>query len=116
MTGLPQPLLPVRERTGWSESLARAIRSSADLLASLGLPREVSELTHPGETEFPVLVPLSYLARMRPGDPLDPLLRQVLPLPEEAADVPGFLPDAVGDESSRKAPGLLHKYRGRACW
>lgn len=114
MTGLPQPLLPVRQRTGWSASLARAIRSSADLLAALGLSREIPDLAHQGETEFPVLVPLSYLARMRPGDPLDPLLRQVLPLSEEGGDVPGFLPDAVGDESSRKAPGLLHKYRGRA--
>ncbi|HTN00893.1 MAG TPA: EF-P beta-lysylation protein EpmB [Planctomycetaceae bacterium] len=114
MTGLPQPLLPVRQRTGWSASLAQAIRNSADLLAALGLPREIHEQSPSGEAEFPVLVPQSYLARMRPGDPLDPLLRQVLPLAEEGVDVPGFLPDAVGDESSRKAPGLLHKYRGRA--
>ncbi len=114
MTRPPQPLLPVRQRTGWSASLAQAIRNSADLLKALGLPSEIHEQSPSGEAEFPVLVPQSYLARMRPGDPLDPLLRQVLPLAEEGVDVPGFLPDAVGDESSRKAPGLLHKYRGRA--
>jgi EF-P beta-lysylation protein EpmB len=51
---------------------------------------------------------------MRPGDPADPLLRQVLPLGEELREAPGFGADPVGDAASRIAPGLLHKYRGRA--
>ena len=33
--------------------------------------------------DFPVFAPLSYVARMRVGDPHDPLLRQVLPLADE---------------------------------
>ncbi len=60
------------------------------------------------------MVPESYLARMQAGDPDDPLLRQVLPLGDEEAVVPGFEQDAVGDGASRAAPGLLHKYHGRA--
>jgi EF-P beta-lysylation protein EpmB len=51
---------------------------------------------------------------MRPGDPHDPLLRQVLPLGDELLDAPGYSVDAVGDAAARIAPGLLHKYRGRA--
>jgi EF-P beta-lysylation protein EpmB len=51
---------------------------------------------------------------MAPGDPADPLLRQVLPLDAECDDVEGFTVDAVGDQAARRAPGLLHKYAGRA--
>jgi EF-P beta-lysylation protein EpmB len=51
---------------------------------------------------------------MRFADSNDPLLKQVLPLGRELAQVPGFTVDAVGDNDSRRAPGLLHKYHGRA--
>jgi EF-P beta-lysylation protein EpmB len=63
--------------------------------------------------EFPVFAPLEYLARMRPGDPHDPLLRQILPLADELDDVPGFGDDPVGDEMATFAAGMLSKYRSR---
>jgi EF-P beta-lysylation protein EpmB len=50
---------------------------------------------------------------MRPGDPHDPLLRQVLPLAEELDEAPGFSADPVGDENAVIQPGLLQKYSGR---
>lgn len=50
---------------------------------------------------------------MRPSDPTDPLLRQVLPLGDELDPVAGFSADAVGDLAARTAPGLIHKYHGR---
>ncbi len=50
---------------------------------------------------------------MRKGDIDDPLLRQVLPLAEEEAEVPGFIGDPVGDLAAAAVPGVLHKYRGR---
>ena len=63
---------------------------------------------------FPLLVPLSYVRRMQPGNVRDPLLRQVLPLREEKNASPGFSLDAVDDLAARQAPGLLQKYHGRA--
>lgn len=60
-----------------------------------------------------MLVPRGFAARMRPGDPDDPLLRQVLPLEAEGLGAPGFQADPVGDLHSRAGPGLLHKYHGR---
>lgn len=51
---------------------------------------------------------------MKPEDPFDPLLRQVWPLAEELAEVPGFTPDPVGDLAAAGEPGLLQKYAGRA--
>jgi EF-P beta-lysylation protein EpmB len=50
---------------------------------------------------------------MRPGDPNDPLLRQVLPVADETRDVPGFVSDPVDDASATRQAGLLQKYEGR---
>lgn len=63
---------------------------------------------------FPLRVPRAYVARMRKGDPSDPLLRQVLPLADEDRVVSGFDADAVGDLDALAAGGVLHKYEGRA--
>ncbi len=50
---------------------------------------------------------------MRPGDPADPLLRQVLPLAAEADLPAGYSRDPVGDQQASLLPGLLRKYEGR---
>ncbi len=101
----------------WRRALAEAVRSPAELLALLGLPVEL-----PGEPaaaaaagrQFPLRVPRGFVARMRRGDPDDPLLRQVLPLSVETVAVAGFGPDPLAEASTGPAPGVLHKYRGRA--
>ena len=97
----------------WQIDLGNAIRSVPELLQRLGLD-ELSESETPDfDPKFPVLVPEDYLLRMKVGDPLDPLLLQVLPLAAENVPVAGYTADAVGDQSSRVAAGLLHKYAGR---
>jgi EF-P beta-lysylation protein EpmB len=63
---------------------------------------------------FPLVVPRSYVRRMRCGDPADPLLRQVLPIGPELLEDGGLTDDPVGDAQARIAPGLLQKYDGRA--
>jgi EF-P beta-lysylation protein EpmB len=91
--------------------MKHAIRDGAELCRLVGLPEELAS----GEaaTHFPVFAPLGFIARMRPGDPHDPLLRQVLPLADETATIAGFSADPVGDLAAKIAPGLLHKYHGR---
>ncbi len=97
--------------TDWQTAIKRAIRCGTELKQILGLPPDQQG---GGQHQFPVFVPWEYLARIRPGDPHDPLLRQVLPLPEETIDRSGFTADPVGDLNSLVAGGLLHKYAGRA--
>src|SRR5689334_18162861 len=46
---------------------------------------------------FRMLVPASYVRRMRRGDPHDPLLLQVLPSDQENEDFAGFTADPVGE-------------------
>lgn len=105
---------PAARRPAYFRSLAEAIRDSDELITHLELPDNLREPARRAAGNFPLLVPRSFLNRIRPGDPADPLLRQVLPLGEEDADVPGFSHDAVGDSAARKGPGLIQKYQGRA--
>jgi EF-P beta-lysylation protein EpmB len=95
-------------------ALKAAVRDPVQLCRMLRLPARHEQAAVRAARAFSVLAPLGYVARMRPGDPHDPLLRQVLPLADERADVPGFTADPVADARARRAPGLLQKYRGRA--
>lgn len=87
-----------------------AIRDSRTLCRFLELPERHGRVS---DCSFPVFAPLGYVGRMRPGDPHDPLLRQVLPLDEESVDAAGFSPDPVQDQAAMLRPGLLQKYAGR---
>ncbi len=97
----------------WHEQLAHAIRDPATLLQRLGLGSSLDPRAAQATRDFGVMVPEDFLSRMSPGDPQDPLLLQVLPCSDEAAPA-GAPVDAVGDLVARRAPGLIHKYQGRA--
>ena len=99
--------------TRWQTDMAEAVRDPRELLALLDLDPALLEPARRAAAAFPLRVPRAFLARMRKGDPADPLLRQVLPLGKELAEVPGYVPDPVGDMPSVAAKGLLHKYQGR---
>jgi L-lysine 2,3-aminomutase len=98
----------------WQRLLAEAVSDPAELLALLNLPASLLPGGQAAAELFPLRVPRGFVARMRPGDPADPLLRQVLPVGEEALTVPGFGPDPLMEAAATAERGLLHKYRGRA--
>jgi EF-P beta-lysylation protein EpmB len=94
--------------------MADAIASPEALVDVLGLDRSLLAPAHAAAAGFRLRVPRSYVARMRPGDPTDPLLRQVLPVESELQDVADYVSDPLGEHAALRAPGLLQKYRGRA--
>ena len=98
----------------WQALWRDAVRDPRELLALLGLEQLGGRLSEAAAAQFPLRVPRGFVARMRPGDPTDPLLRQVLPLLDEERIVPGFALDAVGDGQARRGGGVIHKYNGRA--
>ena len=102
-----------RQVPGWQQELARAITEPAELLRELVLDLALLPAARAAAARFPLRVPRGFVARMRQGDPDDPLLRQVLPLAAELSPVPGFVADPVDDQAARAAPGVLHKYHGR---
>ena len=104
------PAQPVR----WQQSWRDAVCDPQELLALLGLSQHAATLLPQADTGFALRVPRGFIARMRHGDPTDPLLLQVLPRAAEIGEVSGFSHDAVGDIAARATHGVLHKYRGRA--
>jgi len=98
----------------WQRSVGRAVRDPEELLSLLDLPPGLLPEARRAAELFPLFAPREYIARMRPGDPADPLLRQVLPLRDELVTNPRFSADPVGDAAASCSPGLLRKYRTRA--
>ena len=94
----------------WQRALADAVRDPAELCRLLGIDAAVAGPA----AGFPLLVPRGFVARMRPGDPRDPLLLQVLPVGAESHPAVGFTPDPLAEAEAIAAPGLVRKYQGRA--
>lgn len=97
----------------WQQEMRRAVTDIDELLALLELRRERLPEA-PAANGFALKAPRPYIARMRKGDPADPLLRQVLSLAAEALPAPGFGADPVGDLDACRGHGVVHKYRRRA--
>jgi EF-P beta-lysylation protein EpmB len=97
----------------WQQLLSQGIRSSEELLALLEIDAAKLEIQPPGG-DFPLRVPRGFANRMARGDCRDPLLLQVLPTAAESVQSPGYQRDPLGELHTMPAPGLLHKYRGRA--
>jgi len=98
----------------WQTELAAAFTRLDDLLDFLQLDRTRLPVSDEAAMQFRLKVPRAYAARMTPGDPHDPLLRQVLPLARELEEAPGYRMDPVGDLAAViDEAGLLQKYQGR---
>lgn len=110
----PSPQPAPAAAADWKRLWRESVRDPRELLALLGLEGRVPALSDAAAAQFPLRVPRGFVARMRHGDPADPLLRQVLPLDDEMRPVPGFVLDAVGDSAAKAGRGVIHKYRGRA--
>ena len=113
----PDPSIVSPDPVDWHTAMKRAIRSNSELLRVLGLAERQandSALPNDHESDFPTFVPLEFLSRIRPGDPNDPLLRQVMVVPEEQLQRDEFVSDPVGDLDSKSASAVIHKYHGRA--
>lgn len=98
----------------WRRQLSQAIQDPQTLLERLDLPRELLPGAIAGDGLFSLRVPEAFIARMRPGDAADPLLRQVLPLDAEQRQAPGYTDDPLAEANRSGTPGLIEKYRGRA--
>ncbi len=90
----------VRPCDHWRSVLAEGVTDPVELCRLVDLPPPDGALQH-GESDFPLLVPRPYVARIRSGDPRDPLLLQVLPQHRESEVVYGRLSHALAGGSAR---------------
>lgn len=104
----------VANTPSWKHEQANAVRDPEELLQLLELDPGLLPAAKAASKAFPLRVPRSFIARMRKGDPDDPLLRQILPLDAELQEIPGYDSDPLQEAGARLASGLLQKYAGRA--
>lgn len=95
----------------WQQALQEAIRDPLQLCQQLSIDPDAVGLDP--TPDFACRVPLSFVKRMKVGDPLDPLLRQVLSVQDEQVAVSGFQRDPLQEKDAMPVPGLLHKYASR---
>ncbi|HBM3212611.1 TPA: EF-P beta-lysylation protein EpmB [Klebsiella michiganensis] len=101
-------------REDWLTQLADVVTSPDELLHLLNVDADANLLAgRDAKRLFALRVPRAFIARMEPGNPNDPLLRQVLTSQEEFINAPGFSTDPLEEQHS-VVPGLLHKYSNRA--
>lgn len=101
-----------RPGTDWQTVLRRAVTDPVELCRRVGVDPGLASAEPAGR--FPVLVPGPLLDRVRPGDPDDPILRQVLPVAAELEPVEGFSADPLDEAACETSPGLLHRYARRS--
>jgi EF-P beta-lysylation protein EpmB len=102
-----------RSTVSWRQEMKDAVRDPVALCELLDLPAEFAQRAIAASQSFSLFAPRPFVARMRPGDTADPLLRQVLPVEAESITATGFTVDPVGDRAAELRPGLIHKYQGR---
>lgn len=105
--------VPYVEALQWKNAYRDAIKDPIELFNYLDLPTELLPAALRAKRDFPLRVPRGFAARMEKGNPMDPLLLQILPLVEELNSPAEFVNDPVGDWPAMPSPGLLHKYSGR---
>jgi EF-P beta-lysylation protein EpmB len=105
---------PAPIASSWQQELAGAVSSIDELAAALGLPVHALLRGRTAAQRFPIRVPRGFVGRMRPGDPHDPLLLQVLATSQETIEHAGFVADPLDELAHLRPPGLLHKYPRRA--
>jgi EF-P beta-lysylation protein EpmB len=98
--------------TSWQKELAQAITTPEQLLQMLAIDSAPYQHHFAARRLFPMRVPRPFIAKMKPGDINDPLLKQVLPLTDEFSQMDGFVADPL-QEHQTVAEGLLHKYKNR---
>lgn len=102
--------LPIQPN--WQKELAQAVTEPAKLLASLEIPEQSFSSGFGARKLFPLRVPLPFVARMKKGDPKDPLLLQVMTAADEFVEHPDYGKDPLSEQQT-PLPGLLHKYKSR---
>ena len=104
----------LHQEKNWQSQLSDLITDPSELLHVLELSSEqlLSGAIMASE-QFKLRVPRAFVRKMQVGNPLDPLLLQVLPHHLEFEEHPEFVTDPLGEEAANQMPGVLHKYQSR---
>ena len=104
----------IYQEQNWQSQMSDLITSPTELLELLNLSEQdlLSGALLASE-QFKLRVPRAFISKMQIGNPLDPLLLQVLPHHLELEEHIEFITDPLGEEQANQLPGVLHKYQSR---
>ena len=104
----------IYQEQNWQSQMSDLITSPTELLELLNLSEQdlLSGALIASE-QFKLRVPRAFVSKMQIGNPLDPLLLQVLPHHLELEEHIEFITDPLGEEQANQLPGVLHKYQSR---
>ncbi len=104
----------LHQEQNWQSQLSDLITDPLELLNQLELSTDqlLSGAILASE-QFKLRVPRAFVGKIKIGDPLDPLLLQVLPHHLELEEHPEFVTDPLGEEAANQMAGVLHKYQSR---
>lgn len=102
------------QEQNWKSQLSDLITDPSELLSVLQLsPDDLLSGAILASEQFKLRVPRAFVEKMQRGNPLDPLLLQVLPHHLELQEHVGFVTDPLDEETANQLPGVLHKYKSR---
>lgn len=104
-------MIPLTQKALYEQSWQWHLKNSVTTIGDLATKLDIEIPDVP--TDFPLLVPLPYLKRISPGNPIDPLLLQILPTASENNLSEGFFKDPLSEIGSTRGSGIIHKYYGR---
>lgn len=102
------------QEQNWQSQLSDLITDPLELLEILELSKaQLLSGAILASGQFKLRVPRAFVSKMEVGNPLDPLLLQVLPHHLEMEEHEGFVTDPLDEEQANQIPGVLHKYKSR---
>lgn len=111
---MPEPsIIQSDQPQKWQQILSDLITNPKDLTKYLGLNEADRPASLMAQTQFPMKVPMPFIAKMNKADWNDPLLKQVWPAQQEELVDSRYVTDPLAEAASNPIPGLLHKYHGR---
>ncbi|NQY41899.1 MAG: EF-P beta-lysylation protein EpmB [Legionellales bacterium] len=99
--------------SSWQSILANSATNIQDILNEFKL--NINDFyDKPIEIDnFRIKVPYTFLKKIVPGDPNDPILKQILPSQSELVKLKNYHYDQLLENQSNPTPGILHKFKGR---
>lgn len=98
----------------WQKKLQECVTHVDELFSLLDLPESLKPGALRATALFPLKTPRRYVDLIEKANPHDPLLRQILPLGEEANLIEGYSDDPLQELANMPQPGFIQKYHGRA--
>lgn len=111
---MPEPsIIQSDQPQKWQQILSDLITNPKDLTKYLRLNEADRPASLMAQTQFPMKVPMPFIAKMNKADWNDPLLKQIWPAQQEELVDSRYVTDPLAEAASNPIPGLLHKYHGR---